>query len=124
AGRGIPQRVPPGAGSDGAVRCQRIAWLVSVAGLAAGCGSAASRPSVAQTPARPATAHTATVKPHPPAHRQSGLPPANNGSLPQTDQRPSPRTPAFRAEMGALWTGVRTGSVHSALAAFFPQSAY
>ena len=101
-----------------------IAWLVLAAGLAAGCGSSASRPSVAQSPPAAATAHTAPVKPHRPAHHRSALPPANNGSLPQTDQRPSSARRAFRAEMEALWAGVRGNSVHSALAAFFPQSAY
>jgi hypothetical protein len=39
-------------------------------------------------------------------------------------QLPSSRTAEFRAEMSALWTGIRTDSVRSALPAFFPEAAY
>jgi hypothetical protein len=46
------------------------------------------------------------------------------GSLPQTDQRPSAATRAFHAEMQALWNGIRTGSLRSAIPAFFPEGAY
>ena len=58
----------------------------------------------------------------------STLPPvttttADPGSLPQTDELPSSSTPAFQAEMAALWAGVVTNSVQTALPAFFPESA-
>jgi hypothetical protein len=46
------------------------------------------------------------------------------GSLPQTRQRPTSRTRTFAAEMAALWAGARTGDVHAALKAFFPERAY
>jgi hypothetical protein len=44
--------------------------------------------------------------------------------LPQTNQLPSATATAFRREIAALWTGVRTGSVRPALRAFFPEAAY
>jgi hypothetical protein len=37
---------------------------------------------------------------------------------------PSASTPAFRAEMTALWQGIRSGSVAAAMPAFFPEGAY
>ncbi len=46
------------------------------------------------------------------------------GALPQTDTFPSAETPQFQAEMAALWEGVVTGSLLTALPAFFPESAY
>jgi hypothetical protein len=46
------------------------------------------------------------------------------GSLPQTDQRPSAATRTFHAEMQALWNGIRTGSLTSAMPAFFPEGSY
>jgi hypothetical protein len=46
------------------------------------------------------------------------------GSLPQTDQLPSADTSTFRAEMDALWSGVRNDSLAPALPAFFPERAY
>jgi hypothetical protein len=39
-------------------------------------------------------------------------------------QLPSSDTAEFRAEMSALWTGIRTDSVRRALPAFFPEGAY
>jgi hypothetical protein len=44
--------------------------------------------------------------------------------LPQTNQLPSVKTPTFRAEMAALWSGVTRNSLQAALPAFFPEGAY
>jgi hypothetical protein len=46
------------------------------------------------------------------------------GTLPQTSALPSAHTRAFRAEMAALWRGIRANSVRAALPAFFPEAAY
>ena len=97
--------------------------------LAAGCGGSASQNRVVQTPAPPGTTTTgstttAAVTPRPKPHPRPPLPPADNGARPQTLQQPSTGTPAFKAEMAALWAGVKTGSVHPALPAFFPEAAY
>jgi hypothetical protein len=45
-------------------------------------------------------------------------------SLPQTHVYPSANSAQFKAQMAMLWTGVVTGSVGPALAAFFPKGAY
>src|SRR5207248_9903731 len=117
----VPGRVPTGAGSGGRMRRWLVASMAAAGLLAAGCGGAARPSSLAQTPpahttTRPLPAQPARPKPRP----RPALPPANNGSLPQTDQRPSAGTPAFKAEMAAFWTGVKANSVHAALPAFFP----
>jgi hypothetical protein len=57
----------------------------------------------------------------PAAQRQQ---PADPGKLPQTRVLPSSGTPLFRARMNALWRGIVTDSLHVALPAFFPRSAY
>lgn len=108
-----------------------LAGLVAAGVLAAGCGSSSSRSSSARLATATPVPSTQThgqpppTKPAPPAPRPaSSLPPSNNGSLPQTHQQPSSDTPAFKAEMAALWSGVQTNSVHVALAAFFPVDAY
>jgi hypothetical protein len=78
----------------------------------------ASKTSVAQTTSVTAT-HAATA---PPANAsQPGPAP---GSLPQTSQLPSSATSAFRADMHALWTGIRNDSPSAAMPAFFPEGAY
>ena len=46
------------------------------------------------------------------------------GSLPQTDDFPSTDTPQFTAAMDALWNGVVSNSVATAMPAFFPEAAY
>ena len=46
------------------------------------------------------------------------------GTLPQTNQFPAADTAQFDAETQALWQGVVTGSVSTALPSFFPRSAY
>jgi hypothetical protein len=74
-------------------------------------------PTSAQTTA---TVSRTTVRP-PPRRRPKGPDP---GSLPQTSQLPSVHTAAFRAEVDALWRGIRTGSRAAAMPAFFPMGAY
>jgi hypothetical protein len=96
--------------------------------LATGCGGATTTASIATrttpsvasvlTTAAPA-ATTSAPKPRP-----KPKPQPNPGSLPQTDQLPSAGTPAFQAEMAALWKGVTTNSLTAALPAFFPEGAY
>ena len=111
--------------------------------MAAGCGgtatTTAARSSVAST--APATS-TSTITPgvtsaastsasppiRPPhrthrTHRRRRRGPAP-GTLPQTAALPSADTHAFRAEMRALWRGVRTDSARAAMPAFFPEAAY
>ena len=101
-----------------------------------GCGGAAST----TTPLR--TISAATSASLPPATTSASLPPASTtakpapaikrkpkpkldpGALPQTEQLPSAGGAAFRAEMAALWKGIRTNSVKVALPAFFPERAY
>ena len=46
------------------------------------------------------------------------------GVLPQTATLPTTTSPTFVANMAALWEGVSTGVVQSALPAFFPEGAY
>ena len=46
------------------------------------------------------------------------------GSLPQTGDFPSTDTPQFTAEMDALWNGIVSNSVTTAMPAFFPEAAY
>jgi hypothetical protein len=85
---------------------------------AAGVTSAATASSVT-------TATSASVPPPAPRrhrHPRSAIP--DVGSLPQTEQVPSARTRVFHAEMRALWSAVRSGSVTPGLPAFFPEAAY
>lgn len=95
--------------------------LAGICCAAAGCGES-SKPAV-KRPASTATASTsalaATTQPKPPS--RPAPPP---GSLPQTHQLPSSASAAFRAEMAALWSGVRRGSLREARTAFFPELAY
>jgi hypothetical protein len=46
------------------------------------------------------------------------------GSLPQTRDFPATDTPQFTAEMDALWNGIVSNSVTTAMPAFFPEAAY
>ena len=46
------------------------------------------------------------------------------GSLPQTEDFPSTDTPQFTAAMDALWNGIVSNSVTTAMPAFFPEAAY
>jgi hypothetical protein len=73
----------------------------------------------------PTMASTTTAPPPPaPPKPPPPKPPPPPGTLPQTHQRPSATTRAFRAEMTALWHGIRTGSFRRAVPAFFPEAAY
>jgi hypothetical protein len=47
-----------------------------------------------------------------------------DGSLPQTGDFPSTATPQFTAQMDALWNGIVSNSVATAMPAFFPEAAY
>jgi hypothetical protein len=103
---------------------------------ATGCGgsarstqssaSATSTPPPAVTAATPRAVTTAAppVTTSTPKPRPRPRPKPNPGSLPQTDQLPSAGTPAFHAEMAALWKGIQTESLRAAVAAFFPEGAY
>jgi hypothetical protein len=104
----------------------RVAIAVAVAsvGLAA-CGGGSSSPPTAASVATSATSANATQPPKPKSKpAKPSKPKPSPGSLPQTDQRPSADTPAFHAEMQALWTGVQQNSVAKAMPAFFPEGAY
>jgi hypothetical protein len=96
-----------------------VAALVAVVDLnqpgSAKQASPGSRLGVA--PRSPASSTTSTS---PPVTTTT----ADPGSLPQTNQLPSASTPAFQAEMAALWAGVVSDSVPAALPAFFPEAAY
>jgi hypothetical protein len=81
---------------------------------AAGCGGSTSTHTFAPVA-------TAPAPPPPRVHRR---PPRPAGTLPQTRAFPSSTTPAFHAEMAALWRGVVSGDVRAAMPAFFPETAY
>src|SRR5947209_9127186 len=92
---------------------RRIALALLVA--FAGCGGSASTRTSAPVATAPPPAP-------PPVHRRPPPPPP--GTLPQTHAFPSSTTPAFHAEMAALWRGVTSGGVRAAMPAFFPEAAY
>ena len=46
------------------------------------------------------------------------------GTLRQTSQLPTTADPAFAASMAALWSGIVTDDVQTAMPAFFPEGAY
>ena len=87
-------------------------------------GSLATAPSTAgpsaPAPSAPAAAPSATMVPSTIAPTTTTSP----GDLPQTTAVPWAGTPQFEAEMSALWEGVVTGTVTSAMPAFFPEAAY
>jgi len=107
-----------------------VAAVVAAAAsvVASGCGGAATTASVATRTATSVPPVVTTAVPavttSTPRPRPKPKPEPNPGSLPQTDQQPSADTPAFHAEMAALWNGVRTNSLAAALPAFFPEGAY
>jgi hypothetical protein len=90
-------------------RLTALALLIAVAGCGGSASTQSSAVATAPPPARP------PVRRHPPR------PP---GALPQTRAFPSSTTPAFHAEMAALWRGVVSGTVRDAMPAFFPEAAY
>ncbi|MGA8370375.1 MAG: hypothetical protein WB765_09625 [Acidimicrobiales bacterium] len=65
----------------------------------------------------PATTTTTTAPP-------STTTTTGAGSLPQTGDFPSTATPQFTAEIEALWNGIVSNSVATAMPAFFPEAAY
>jgi hypothetical protein len=81
--------------------------------------AAASAPA---TSAPPTTVQT--IAGTSPAPRRRHRRRADPGRLPQTRALPSARTASFDARMRALWTGVVTGRLRPAMAAFFPKTAY
>jgi hypothetical protein len=106
----------------------RVAALGAVM-LLAGCGSS-SRPhpatagSTSLTPA-PTTSRSEAPAPAAAARRtHAARPQPAPGTLPQTHQLPSAHTRQFAEQIAALWRGIRTGSLHAALTAFFPEAAY
>lgn len=99
------------------------AAILVVAGVAAVAGvdrtprpPTAVPPTAAERAPVPTSTTTSTVAPTTTT--------ADPGSLPQTEAFPVATGPAFAARMAALWNGVVTGSVPTALPAFFPESAY
>jgi hypothetical protein len=117
-------REPPGARrgrgrvSPGGLALAGIAAAALVIALFLVLPAGTPRRAAAHTPEAPTTSTTTTV---PPTTTTTTTDP---GTLPQTDTFPSADSPQFQAEMAALWSGVVTGSVESALPAFFPESAY
>jgi hypothetical protein len=113
-----------------------IAWLtaaVAAAAAAGGCSAgAAGRPRSSRHAPPTASARSSAISaastgrsPQPGArHHARRRLPVDPGRLPQTNARPSAATAAFRREMRALWTGVRSGRLGPAMAAFFPEPAY
>jgi hypothetical protein len=103
-----------------------VAVLACTPLLACG-GSASQSRAASRTPAAPPTttiASTTTAAATSTTRRRPRRPRPSPGSLPQTDQFPTADTARFRAEIAALWAGVRTGKVRPALPAFFPEGAY
>ena len=100
-----------------------LARLVLALPLLAACGGSARPVATAGKTERTVTTAAKPPKAEParrPKHRREPSP----GSLPQTNRRPSSATAVFHTEMNALWAGVRTGSLRSAMPAFFPEAAY
>jgi hypothetical protein len=116
------------------VRWDRIAILglaivLTVVGIAILVGHSSGQPAaVSSRKTSPTT--TATLPPTttvPPT--TTTVPPTTTtttgvGSLPQTGDFPSTSTPQFTAEMDALWNGIVSNSVTTAMPAFFPEGAY
>ncbi len=88
-----------------------------VAGRTPGHGSTVRSQSSTTAPPQSTTSTTVTTMP-------VTTTTTDPGSLPQTTTLPSATTPQFHTEMAALWQGVVTGSVRTAMPAFFPLGAY
>ena len=110
------------------VRRRRVTLLAVVLVALAVTGamvarSSGERPSAATAPATRRHASTTSMPP-----TTTTLPPTTTtvdpGSLPQTGAFPSATDPLFGARMDALWNGVVSGSMTTALPAFFPEAAY
>jgi hypothetical protein len=122
-------RPPPGSFGAVGAGLAVLAGIVFVIWPAGG-----ARRTAEPTPAHTAAAHatgstptlpsTTTTTAPPTTTTTSPLPPAGDAQLPQTDVQPTAGTPAFDAEMAALWAGITTGQPGTAMAAFFPEGAY
>lgn len=66
------------------------------------------------------TSTTTTTQPY----GGTTLPGNPAGALPQTDALPSSRSTQFNQEMADLWSAVKSGSLVTAMPAFFPEAAY
>jgi hypothetical protein len=114
-----------------ALAASRIIVVSALCACLSGCGGSGAKPaatvvttaSVTTAASADSLATTTTVA-HPPVHHRHRHREPSPGSLPQTSQLPSSHTPTFRAEMKALWKGIRTGKVSAGLPAFFPLGAY
>jgi hypothetical protein len=107
----------------GAAAVAALAWTLAACGSTASPTPVASTATVTTAAPQPSTTRAAAPKPRPkPPPRRKPSP--SPGRLPQTHQLPSVSTRAFGEQMAVLWRGVQTGSVHAAMAAFFPEAAY
>jgi len=75
----------------------------------------------ASAPAPPANRESQTI---PSGEPGSSLLDADGKPLPQTDERPSTSSPAFRARIEAVANAIRNGDPEPALTSFFPLIAY
>lgn len=105
--------------------------MVAVAGVllsACGGGVAPSSPGSPNRTTAPggtaATPSTGSAAKRPPSGKPTTTTTTDPGLLPQTTVLPSTTSPQFHAEMNALWDGIVTGSVPTAMRSFFPRSAY
>jgi hypothetical protein len=103
----------------------RLLGVLACCGLLLGCGSQAAQVthSAGTTTATTIAVTSMTVRPRRP-RPHNPCPPASAAALPQTSRLPLAATACFRAEMKALWNGVRTNSLRTAMHAFFPLHAY
>jgi hypothetical protein len=111
---------------------RRLLILAALAIAVSACGGgtpAHTTRTISSAPPATTPAATASTPRTPPTrrvhhHHHHYRPAIDPGTLPQTPQLPSAGTPAFHAEMAALWTAIRTGSAPAGRAAFFPETAY
>jgi len=87
----------------------------------ASTGSPGATSSPTSAPGAPKTSTSTTLAAPPPSSTTTTVSP---GDLPQTSAFPSSTTAQFAGEIQALWRGIQTGSLETAMAAFFPLPAY
>lgn len=92
-----------------------IAGLVTVTGIAAGCGG--SKSSADETSTTTTAAPTTTVAP-------TTTTTVDPGTLPQTEEKPASTGAAFDARMNTLAKAIITNDPNAALSTFFPVTAY
>jgi hypothetical protein len=100
------------------------AIIVGVWALASGGGAPASTAAGHKSPGGSSTSNT-----HAPTTTTTTAPPPTTtttspGNLPQTGTFPTTTSPAFSANMAALWNAVVTNSLPTGMPAFFPEPAY